>query len=447
MILRSRAAVSLAAVLALAVSFLAFGAVTGRHPAQPAQGTGQGTAQDPAARSRPGPAADPLAAEISTLQTRLRRLPDDYAAWGQLGLDYVQQAKITVNPGFYPKAQGALDRSLKINSTDNFTAMAGQAALTAAEHKFAESKDWAQRGLAINAYNSTLYGSLVDADTQLGLYDQAAVAAQRMLDLKPGVAAFTRGEYVLELRGDLAGATAAMQRALQVATAPSDKAFAYYYLGELAFNAGDAGAALRYADAGLVADPTYSALREGRAKAEAALGRTDAAVADYLRVVQEVPQPTYLIEAGEYLQSLGRMLQAQAQYALFDTENALFTANGVTLDTDPTLFYADHGDPARALKYAEVGIAIRPFLEMHDAYAWALHVNGRDTEALAQEKQAMAQGTRNALFFFHAGIIEKALGQRDAARKDLQTALAINPNFNPLQQPVLRQALADLGAA
>ena len=424
----------------LAVGLLAFGALLGGGQPTPQVAS----SSRPSATASPG--VDPLVAEIGRLQAKLRAAPTDYASWGQLGLDYVQQAKITVDPTYYPKAQGALDRSLQLNTVDNYTAMAGQAALTAAEHKFGESREWAQKGLAINPYNATLYGSLDDADTQLGLYDQAQVAAQKMLDLKPGVPSFTRGEYVLELRGDLAGATAAMQQALQVAQAPSDKAFADYYLGELAFNSGDPTAALRYANAGLSADPTYSALREGRAKAEAALGQVDAAVADYLLVVSEVPQPTYLIEAGEYLQSLGRIQDAQTQYSLFDTENALFTANGVTLDTDPALFYADHGDPARAMAYAEVGLKIRPFLEMQDAYAWALHVNGRDAEALTYERLAMAQGTRNAMFFFHKGMIEKALGQRAAAITDLRTALAVNPNFNPLQVPVLRQALTDLGA-
>jgi len=79
---------------------------------------------------------------------------------------------------------------------------------------------------------------------------------------------------------------------------------------------------------------------------------------------------------------------------------ALFQAKGVTLDIDPTLFYADHGDPAKALAFGEAGLKIWPFIEMEDAHAWALHVNGRDGEALAHERQVMLLGTRNALFFF-----------------------------------------------
>jgi hypothetical protein len=88
---------------------------------------------------------------------------------------------------------------------------------------------------------------------------------------------------------------------------------------------------------------------------------------------------------------------------------------------------------------------IRPFIEMDDAYAWALHVNGRDGEALAHERQAMQLGTRNALFFCHAGMIERTLGQTAAATAILKQALASNPHFSPYQEPVLRQALTELG--
>jgi tetratricopeptide (TPR) repeat protein len=125
----------------------------------------------------------------------------------------------------------------------------------------------------------------------------------------------------------------------------------------------------------------------------------------------------------------------------------LFQSNGVLLDSDPALYYADHGDPAKALQFAQAGIKIRPFLEMDDAYAWALHVNGKDTEALAWSHKALATGMKNALFFFHLGMIEKSLGDKAAAVQDLTTALTINPQFSPLQVPVAKQALQQLGSA
>jgi tetratricopeptide (TPR) repeat protein len=389
--------------------------------------------------------SDVLTRQIQALQQRLRAQPEDYVGWGTLGIDYIQKAKDTVDPAYYPKAEGVLQRSLRLNTGDNFIAMAGMADLRAAQHNFTDALTWAQRASRINPYNSTVYGALADAYTQLGRYDDAAHAVQHMVDLQPGTPSLTRAEYVFELRGRLDQARAAMRRALDDATSPAEQAFAHYYLGELALANGDPEGALAEQNTGLRADPGYPDLLEGRAKAEAALGQQQAAIRDFVTVVARVPQPQYVIEAGEYLESLGRTTQARQDYDLFATEMRLFTSNGVQLDVEPTLFYADHGDPALALRYGAAGIAARPFLEMDDAYAWALHVNHRDTEALGWANKAMATGMRNALFAYHRGIIEKSLGQRAAARHDLSQALALDPAFNPLQAPLARQALDELG--
>jgi hypothetical protein len=161
-------------------------------------------------------------------------------------------------------------------------------------------------------------------------------------------------------------------------------------------------------------------------------------------VVQAVPQPQYVLEYGELLQSLGRQKDADQQYSLFRTEEKLFTSSGVSLDTEPTLFNADHGTPAAALEAAPKGWKIRPFLEMADAYAWALYRNGRDAEALAYEKKAFVTGWNNALFLYHRGMIEARVKMNVAAKRDLMASLQTNPHFNILQAPIALQTLRRL---
>jgi len=431
-------------VLAIALFVIASISLGGGTGARAHRDTvGKASAQDALAPA----GTDALTRSIATLQSRLRSKPVDAVGWATLGLNYVQQAKVTVDPSYYTKAGGVLATSLRLQPVDNFVAAAGQAALAAARHDFAGARTWAQQGIDIDPYNATLYGALDDADTQLGLYDEAFAATQKMLDLRPGTPAFSRAEYVFELRGETAKAVESMQRALQQAPTPADAAFARYFLAQLAFDSGHAQGALLEISKGIAADPTYPALIEGRAKAEAALGQTDAALKDYADIVGRVPQPEYVVEYGELLESVGRTAEAKAQYDLFLTEERLFQSSGVALDTDPTLFAADHGDPTDALAYAKKGILIRPFIEMQDAYAWALHVNGRDREALTVEQKALSLGTRSALFHFHLGMIQKSLGDRASARTALTSALTINPHFNPLQAPVATKALAELGDA
>ena len=56
-------------------------------------------------------------------------------------------------------------------------------------------------------------------------------------------------------------------------------------------------------------------------------------------------------------------------------------------------------------------------------------------------------GTRNALFQFHAGVIEQSLGNVAGARDHLSRALAISPSFSLKWAPVARAVLEQLGGA
>ena len=382
---------------------------------------------------------------ISQLQKHLTQVPKDYPAWASLGLAYVQQAKITVNSDYYPKGQGALETSLAINDDDNFLAYAGLSALASARHDFSSAESFARQGLERNASSPVLYGALGDALVQLGRYNEADTAITKMASLRPDTSSFTRQSYLHELRGDVDGARSLMQQALSVAPTAADRAFTLFYLGELDFNSGDANAALdRYREA-LAASPTDIQALAGKAKAEAALGQHLTAIDDYTAVVARAPEPGLVLEFGEFLQSTGRVADARAQYDIVAATQRLFEANGVEPDATPTLFEADHGLPAAALANAEKGIKTRPFAVMQDAYAWALHVNGRDVEALASLQPALQLGSRSALLHYHAGMIQLSLGHRELAQAELATALSINPFFHPLAAPIATQTLNTLG--
>ena len=389
--------------------------------------------------------ADPLSASIESAQVRLSDVPGDYLTWAQLGSAYVEQARGTADPSYYDKAEGALQQSLVLRPAGNDTALAGQGALANARHDFAAAADLAGQALAINAYSATAWGVLTDARTQLGDYAGAAEALRRMLALKPGLASFTRASYDAELRGDRAAARSALEQALATTDGGAGEAFCRTHLGGLAFAVGDlAEAAAQYA-AGLEAVPGDPALLLGRARVLAARGQTTAAVEAYRSVVAARPLPEHLVEFGEYLESQGREAEADSQFALVETVRALFAASGVTDDLTTALFAADHGDPATALAAAQAEFGRRQNIDSHDALAWALHSAGRDAEALSHAQQATALGGASAMFLYHRGVIEAAVGQVDSARATLGRALDTNPYFSPLHAPRAEELLASLG--
>ncbi len=350
---------------------------------------------------------DPIAAT----QQRLARVPGDWTAWAELGIAYVDRARLTADPSWYPKADGALARSLRVKPQDNALALTGQAILAAARHDFAGARRLALASRRINPDNAMNEGVLGDALVELGRYDEAFATFQRMVDLRPGVPSYTRASYAWELRGDTRRARAALDQARSAASLPSDVAYAEYYLGELAWNTGDVrGAATRY-DAALRADAAYLPALAGQAKVHAARGETGAALAAYARVTAALPQPSYVVEYGDLLARLGRTREANAQYDVVRAEQRLFRAQGVDVDLEVALFEADHGSPTAALAAASAEWRKRRSIYVEDAYAWALHVNGRDREALPHIEAALRLGTRNPLLLRHRAAILAAVSR------------------------------------
>lgn len=449
---RLRRAGSVAAALVLAAVAVLAGAVLLRPstPDSAAAGTRYGQ-PDALSVSRsdgvPAGSGSALARGIAAAQQRLARVPQDWATWAELGLGYVQQARLTADPAYYPKADGALRRSLSIHPAGNFLALIGQGALAAARHDFAAALDRGQRAVRIDGYSAAAQGVVADALVELGRYDQAWVAVQRMVDLRPDTGSLARASYAAELRGDVVRSRELLSDALDLAPSPADAGFALYYLGELAWNAGDVtGASARYEE-GLRRSPDYLPLLAGRARVAAAQGRYRAAVAAYRALVARLPQPGYLIEYADLLAAHGDRAGAAAQYAVVRTEERLFAAQGVNVDLELALFDADHGAPARAVAEATAEYAARRSVAVEDALAWALHAAGRDAEALPHARAALRLGTRSALFRYHLGMIEAGLGHTGPARAALTAALRLNPHFSVLQAPRARATLGRLGGA
>lgn len=389
-----------------------------------------------------GPPPPHAARAEAALRERLRRLPRDYTGWAELGMSHVQRGRTTADPADYSRAEAALRRSLKVGPEDNYQAEAGMGALAAARHDFRTALRWGRAAAASNPANPGAQAVLADAYTQLGRYPESFRAVQRMVDLRPDTGSLARASYTWELRGDISRARALMRRALDDAASPGDRGFARAHLAGLALDNGDARTALREARAGLEAVPEDATLLETRARARGSLGDWRGALKDYAAAVAVTPLPQYLLGLGELQESLGQRQNARAQYTVLRAQEQLRRSAGSTPpDSDAVLFEADHGSPRRAVALGRAAVHHRPFLAVQDAYAWALHRAGRDTEALVQADRALALGTRSALFHYHRGMIRRALDDVRGARADLSRSLALDPHFSPLHAPAARAAL------
>jgi tetratricopeptide (TPR) repeat protein len=392
-------------------------------------------------------AGDRLADAIARAQDRLRTLPKDWRTWAGLASAYVEQARVSANPTYYQKAQGAAQQSLTLHPEGNTDALVALGALANARHDFTAARDHALAALTADGYSADAYGVLADAQTQLGSAVAATDAIQHMLDLRPGLAAYARASYDRELHGRVDEAADLMRQALAAATDPHDIGFCRYQLGELAWQRGDLAGAQREYTAGHAADPTSVALRRGQAQVDAATGHLDSALAGYADVTGRAPTPGYLVEYADLLRAAGRPADADAQLSLADAALQLFAANGGVDDLAAASLAIAAGRPADAIPAARAEWARRQHVDVADTLAWSLHAAGQDAEALGYARRVADSGARNASYAYHLGAIEAALGKRDAARADLTRALNTNPYFSPLEAPVARQLLASVGSS
>ncbi|MFJ9724160.1 tetratricopeptide repeat protein [Streptomyces sp. NPDC101209] len=439
---RSAQLVGTAALLAVALTggSIAYGAIRDH--------AGTTVAAAPSALSPAALSSGDIDSSIKALQTQLRAQPRDYGSWASLGLAYVEQARTKGDPSRYPQADKALKRSLALRP-GNEQAVTGRAALAAARHDFKDALKYADQVLKENPYSQNALSSRIDALVELGRYTDASKAADTADSRRPGVPVFTRYAYVHELRGDVKTARRVLEQALATSTTPGDISYVAAQLGQLAWSQGDYKTALDYYARALAADENYLPALEGRALAQYGSGDRAAAIEGMEQVVARYPLPQPLVQLGELYEdrdAKGDRAKARDQYALVDAWIALARANGVNADLDTALAAADHGDRAAALRAARAEWARRHTVHTADALAWALHVNGKDAEALPYARQATATGYRNASFLYHRGMIERATGHAKDARSSLRAALKLNPGFSPLGSREARKALNSLEA-
>jgi tetratricopeptide (TPR) repeat protein len=106
------------------------------------------------------------------------------------------------------------------------------------------------------------------------------------------------------------------------------------------------------------------------------------------------------------------------------------------------MFEANHNRKLdESLKLASTELAVRKDIYGYDAEAWALYKNGRYQEAALDMDRAMKLGTREALLYYHAGMIAEAMGEYPRAKDMLTRALSINPHFDLLQARVAHMTL------
>ncbi len=387
---------------------------------------------------------------IRFLEDRVKRDPDDFSAHNKLASIYLQRQRETGNVEYVNLAFNAARASLAMIPAELNSG--GLAALTQAEfasHEFHASRDHALKLTQIEPGKSYPYQMLGDALLELGEYGKAAAAYRRMEELGGGVTTETRLARLATLRGQTSTARRHLKNALALALdspAPSGETVAWcrWQLGETAFAVGDYETAEIYYRDALTTFPDYPNALASLGRARAAQGDLREAIDAYEKVVRRLPDPLFIAALGDIYKLAGQEKEAAAQYALVEQIARLNEANGALYNRQIALFYADHDLKAEdAYANATKEYAGRRDIYGADAVAWTALKADKLAEAQTAMREALRLGTKDARLLYHAGLIARAAGDESTARNYLRRALALNPQFDPLQAALARKALED----
>jgi len=391
-------------------------------------------------------ALSPAERSMAQANRLIEKNPKNFEAYNALALALSRRARESSDVKFYAQAEETLKKSFEI-SPGNFDGERIRVWLLLGKHEFAAAREEARKLNRKMPDDVMVYGFLTDANIELGNYKEAEDAAQLMLDLRPGnLPGLTRAAYLRELFGDLDGSVELMNMAYQ-STPPGeteDRAWILSQIAHLELMSGKVTEADNTLQQALALFPGYHYALGNLAKVRIEQKRYEDAV-NLLRQRYDAAQHAEnLYDLAEALELAGHRAQAQKDFAEFETKSTLESARADNSNRELIFFYADHAhQPAKALQVAQAERARRHDVFTLDAYAWALHVNGRDAEARWQITAALAVGIRDAKMLRHAGEIALSTGERAAAEQYLLDSMKMNAPGSSQA----RELLASLPAA
>ena len=347
-------------------------------------------------------------ADIGFYAARVAGDPIGAADRARLAALYVQRARETGDFADYGRAEALARRSLALRVAHNSQAYVLLTSSLLAQHRFTEALTVAQALDARDPGVPSHRALLAEVELELGRYDAARPVFDSLWPARRDLAVAPRLARWAEIRGDTALARRLLDVALTAAQRRRDlpaEQLAWFYLrvGDFALRYGrfeTADYALRQ---GLAVFPGDYRLLAARARLAASRARWRDAIVYGEQAIANVPDPATFGVISDAYAAMGDTASA-AQYARA-MEVAVLGQPG-QWHRAWSLFLLDHHRRVPEL-LAKVREELRTRRDVYgyDLLAWALHQAGRDTEARAAMRQALAWGTEDPLLLRHAVAI------------------------------------------
>lgn len=400
-----------------------------------------------ASSSRSRAEAELRGRDITFYETRVVEDPQSAADLAQLAGLYLQRGRETGALEDLMRAEEAARRSLALREARNGKARLVLASSLLARHRFPEALAEAEHLCHLQPDESGYCALLGEIQLEMGDYDAARATFGALASARGNLAVAPRLARWTEITGATESARRILYTALEETKRRPDlprEQVVWFYLrvGDLELRTGRLGVARNALEEGLGYQPHDRRLLAAMARLEALQGRWKSAIRYGRRAVERVPDPATLALIGDAYAALG---DAAAATEYYDAVERLAVDAPEPFNRAWTLFRLDHGRKLHeTVALLQQEIKTRRDVYGYDQLAWGRYQLGDYATARSAMLAALRMNTRDAVLWFHAGMIEAALGSHDAARRHLAMALEANPYFHHTFPAVARATLERL---
>lgn len=350
--------------------------------------------------------------KVAELKMRVASHPNEVKPRLQLATIYIAEARITgEHPYYYPAIHKILDGVLLIDPK-SFEATVFKASVDLSQHQFAAAREMGEKAKTINPSNAYVYGILVDANVELGQYQEAIAASDKMQALKPSLEAYSRASYLREIFGDYKGAIEAMKLAVEAGLPGSEpQCWSRNILGELYLKTGELTKAEEQFDANLALRPSYAFAMAGLAKIEHQR-KNDARALQLLDSAAAIlPEFSFHELMGDIYAERGEQQKASTKYAEVKTMLDQDAASGHRVSLEMAKLSVKENQLDSAEKYAMEEYKIRPAnIDVNKELAWIYFLKHDMTRAKDALRVARSTNSKDPELLRRAAAIEKKQG-------------------------------------
>lgn len=372
--------------------------------------------------------------KVAELREKVINNPEDVKSRLQIATIYMAEARITGNSYYHQASVKILNDVIAIEP-NNFEAYTYKASIAMSLHQFADAKKLAEKARSINPDNAYVCGVLVDANVELGNYQEAIAMSDKMQILKPSLESYARASYLREIFGDYPGAIEAMKMAVQAGVPGTESAeWARVALGDLYLNTGNIDTAQMIYETTLSVRPDFPNAEIGLAKVEQARKNYTTAIKHTEKAIQIVSEVAYVSMLGElYAQNGNEAKSKEIRKDVIELleegevtqDDALMRHNA---NRELAQAYMNHGEYDKALTFAKNDLALRPEnIDANELAAWIYYQQGDYATAKIHADKMLSTKTMNADMLYKAGLIYTKANDKIKGSEYTQMSAQINP--------------------